>query len=137
MPSEPMLIDKEFKRPQKPGDPESKKKSQKQQRLEALNYDEPDAADEPEVTNIQPPTLKKPIKKDAKNNKQIPPGRIGIQLLRELLEDAKNKQKLSTDDASAYTALYKEYRLAKGDPILKKVKLNGLREIYGRVLYKK
>ena len=102
-----------------------------------MNYDEPEAADEPEVTNIQPPTLKKPIKKDTNKNKQIKPETIGIQLVRELLEDAKNKQKLSTQDASAYTALYKEYRVAKGDPILKMVKLNGLREIYGRVLYKK
>ena len=102
-----------------------------------MNYDEPDAADEPEVTNIQPPTLKKPIKKDTNNNKQIPPGTIGIQRVRELLEDAKNKQKLSTQDASAYMALYNEWRAAKGDPKLKKVKLIGLREIYGRVLYKK
>ena len=101
-----------------------------------MNYDEPDAADEPEVTNIQPPTLKKPIKKDTENNKQIPPGRIGIQLLRELLEDAKNKQKLSTEDASAYTTLFKEFRAAKGDAKIKKVKKAGLREIYKRVLYK-
>ena len=115
--------------------PLNPKKNKQQQRLEALNYDEPDAADEPEVTNIQPPTLKKPIKKDAKNNKQIPPGRIGIQLLRELLEDAKNKQKLSTDDASAYTALYNEWRTAKGKPELKKAKLVSLRKIYERVLY--
>ena len=108
-----------------------------------MNYDEPEAADEPEASNIpeekqQPTTfkVKKTIKKDTEN-RQIPPSKIGIQRLRELLEDAKNKQKLSTHDASAYTALYKEYRVAKGDPILKMVKLNGLREIYGRVLYKK
>ena len=102
-----------------------------------MNYDEPEAADEPEETQ-QPTTfkVKKTIKKNTKNI-QIEPKDIGIQLVRELLEDAKNKQKLSTQDASAYMALYKEYRAAKGDPILKKVKLNGLREIYGRVLYKK
>ena len=103
--------------------------------LDALNSYEQDVADEPEVTNIKPPTLKKPIKKDTENNKQIPPGRIGIQLLRELLEDAKNKQKLSTDDASAYTALYNEWRTAKGKPELKKAKLVSLRKIYERVLY--
>ena len=95
-----------------------------------MNYDEP------EVTNIQPPTLKKPIKKDTENNKQIPPAQIGIQRLRELLEDAKNKQKLSTEDASAYTALFNEWRTAKGNPILKKEKVAGLRAIYKRVLYK-
>ena len=41
--------------------------------LDALNSYEQDVADEPEVTNIKPPTLKKPIKKDTENNKQIPP----------------------------------------------------------------
>ena len=102
-----------------------------------MNYDEPDAADEPEVTNIKPPTLKKPIKRDKENNKQIPPSDIGIQRLRELLEDAKNKQKLSTEDASKYTALYNEWRTAKGDKKIKKEKVVGLRDIYRRVLYNK
>ena len=60
MPPEPMLIDKEFKRPQKPGAPESKNKSKQQQRLEALNYDEPEAADEPEE---QPSKLNSKVKK--------------------------------------------------------------------------
>ena len=105
--------------------------------LDALNYYEQDVADEPEVTNIKPPTLKKPIKKDKENNKQIPPSDIGIQRLRELLEDAKNKQKLSTEDASAYTAMINEWRSAKGNAKLKKEKVVGLREIYKRVLYKK
>ena len=106
--------------------------------LEALNYDEPEVAGKPEE-QLPPPTLKvkQPIKKDMENNKQIPPAQIGIQRLRELLEDAKNKQKLSTEDASAYTALYNEWRTAKGNPVLKKEKVVGLREIYKRVLYKK
>ena len=108
-----------------------------------MNYDEPEAADEPEASNIpeekqQPTTfkVKKTIKKDTENI-QIPPSKIGIQRLRELLEDAKNKQKLSTDDASAYTALFNEWKTAKGDAKLKKKKVVGLREIYERVLYKK
>ena len=108
-----------------------------------MNYDEPEAADEPEASNIpeekqQPTTfkVKKTIKKDTEN-RQIPPSEIGIQRLFELLEDAKNKQKLSTEDASNYTALYKEWRAAKGNPELKKEKLAGLRKIYKRVLYKK
>ena len=102
-----------------------------------MNYDEPEAADEPEASNI-PTTfkVKKTIKKD-NENKQILPSIIGIQRLRELLEDAKNKQKLSTDDASAYTTLYNEWRAAKGDAKLKKKKVVGLQEIYERVLYKK
>ena len=106
-----------------------------------MNYDEPEAADEPEASNIpeekqQPTTfkVKTTINKNTEN-RQIPPSEIGIQLLRELLEDAKNKQKLSTDDASAYTALYNEWRTAKGKPELKKAKLVSLRKIYERVLY--
>ena len=81
-----------------------------------MNYDEPEAADEPEASNIpeekqQPTTfkVKKTIKKNTEN-RQILPSLIGIQLLYELLEDAKNKQKLSTEDASAYTTLFKEYK---------------------------
>ena len=108
-----------------------------------MNYDEPEAADEPEASNIpevkqQPTTfkVKKTIKKDTEN-RQIPPSQIWIQRLRELLEDAKNKQKLSTDDASTYTTLFNEWRAAKGDAKLKKEKVLGLREIYERVLYKK
>ena len=85
-----------------------------------MNYDEPEAADEQEE-QLPPPTLKKPIKKDVEN-KQIPPAQIGIQRLRELLEDAKNKQKLSTEDASKYTALYMEFKAAKGNPEFKKGK---------------
>ena len=103
-----------------------------------MNYDEPEAADEPEE-RLPPPTLKvkNTIKKDTENNKQIPPAQIGIQRLRELLEDAKNKQKLSTEDTSAYTAMFNEWRSAKGNAKLKKEKVVGLREIYKRVLYKK
>ena len=78
--------------------------------------------------------VKKTIKKNTEN-KQIAPSLIGIQRLYELLEDAKNKQKLSTEDASAYTTLFKEYK--KGDANIKKVKKAGMREIYERVLYKK
>ena len=97
--------------------------------LDALNSYEQDVADEPEATNIpeekrQPTTfkVKKTIKKDTDKDKQIPPGTIGIQRVRELLEDAKNKQKLSTEDASAYTAMFNEWRSAKGNAKLKKEK---------------
>ena len=97
--------------------------------------------DDPEETGIQEEQLpastlkvKKSIKKDTEN-KQIPPGQIGIQRLRELLEDA--KKKLSTQDAEAYTALFDDWRSAKGNAKVKKAKVNGLREIYKRVLYKK
>ena len=102
-----------------------------------MNYDEPEAADEPEEKQ-QPTTfkVKKTIKKDTENKQRLP-SKMGIQLLREVLEDAKNKQKLSADDASTYTTLFNEWRAAKGDAKLKKKKVVGLQEIYERVLYKK
>ena len=90
--------------------------------FEALN-------DEPEATGIreeQRPAsslkVKKSIKKETEN-KQVPPGQIGIQRLRELVEDAKNKLLLSTEDASAYTALFDEWKSAKGDAKVKKRKI--------------
>ena len=88
---------------------------------------------------VEPPVLSSKAKKTIKKEKdtQIPPSQIGIQRLRELLEDAKNKKQLSTDDISAYTALFNEWKSAKGNTKIKKGKVDGLREIYGRVLYKK
>ena len=90
------------------------KASKKTQRFEALNDDEPEATGV--LREGQRPAsslkVKKSIKKETEN-KQIPPGQIGIQRLRELLEDAQNKEKLSTEDASAYTALFDEWKSAK------------------------
>ena len=68
---------------------------------------------------------------------QIPPSRIGIQKLREELENAKNKGKLDVQDTSAYMKMYDDWKAAKGDKALKDEKLKGLREIYKRVLYTK
>ena len=102
--------------------------------LDKLNSYEAEAADEPDETQ-QPTTfkVKKTIQKNTGNN-QIRPSEIGIQRLYELLEDAKNKQKLSTEDALAYTAMFNEWRSAKGNAKLKKEPVVGLREIYKRVL---
>jgi hypothetical protein len=69
--------------------------------------------------------------------KQIPPSQIGIQRVRELLEEAKNNNKLSTEAASDYKKLYDEWVAAKRNKKLKEEKLKGLREIYKRELYKK
>ena len=89
---------------------------------------------EPEATSTLPPEeqppasslkVKKSIKKDTAN-KEIPPGQIGIQRLRELLEDAKNKQKLSTQDAEAYTALFDDWRSAKGNAKKKERRSGGV-----------
>ena len=63
----------------------------KQQRFEALNDNEPEATstlppeEQPPASSLK---VKKSIKKDTEN-KEILPGQIGIQRLRELLEDAK------------------------------------------------
>ena len=59
---------------------------------------------------------------------------MGIQTLREVLEDAKNKQKLSANDSFAYTKLLVEWMTAKGNAEIKKENMVGLREIYKRVL---
>ena len=68
---------------------------------------------------------------------QIPPSKIGIQKLREELENAKNKNKLTAQDTSDYMKMYDDWKGAKGDKAKKDEKLKGLREIYKRVLYKK
>ena len=70
-------------------------------------------------------------------SKQLAPSVIGIQQVREELEQAKNAGKLNTEDKSAYMILYDEWKAAKGNKQVKKEKLNGLREIYKRAVYKK
>ena len=92
--------------------------------------------DEPDVTlPAAPLKVKKSSIKDT--DIQIPSYKMGIQTLREVLEDAKNNQKLSANDSFAYTKLLVEWMAAKGDAEIKKAKLVGVREIYKRVLYKK
>ena len=68
---------------------------------------------------------------------QIPPSKIGIQKLREELENAKNKSKLTAQDTSDYMKMYDNWLGAKGDKAMKDTSLKGLRDIYKRVLYKK
>jgi len=46
---------------------------------------------------------------------QIPPSKIGIQKLREELENAKNKGKLSVSDTSTYMKHYDDWKSSKGD----------------------
>ena len=64
---------------------------------------------------------------------------MNIQLLREKLEHAKNNNKLSSDDASAYTAMYNTWKDAKGkvNEKVRKEQIAGMSKIYKRVLYKK
>ena len=68
---------------------------------------------------------------------QIPPSKMGIQKLREELENAKNKGKLSGSDTSTYMKHYDDWKGAKNDKAKKDEHLKGLRELYKRVLYKK
>ena len=101
----------------------------------------PKPTPKPSVTASAPPPPK--VTKTISKNKnvttgtQIPPSKIGIQKLREELENAKNKDKLSVSDTSAYMKLYDDWKGAKGDKAMKYEKLKGLRDIYKRVLYKK
>ena len=112
-----MLIDKELKRTTTkiPGDVPQTKKSKQQQLFGVLNEDEP------EVTlPAAPLKVKKSILKDTEI--QIPPHKMGIQTLREVLEDAKHKQQLSANDSFAYTKLLVEWMTAKGNAEIKKEK---------------
>ena len=95
-------------------------------------------------TSYSQTQVTQPVKKDSKFTKssattgvQIPPSKIGIQKLREELENAKNKNKLTVQDTSDYMKMYDDWKGAKGDKAKKDEKLKGLRDIYKRVLYKK
>ena len=77
------------------------------------------------------------VKKTIEKPKQVLPSVIGIQKVREELEQAKIRGKLNTQDTSSYMQLYDEWKNAKRNKKLKDEKLKGLREIYKRVIYKK
>ena len=161
--TDPMLIDKElkrtktktpdesplkkkFKKQQKHSDklhPILNKLSPKKQEVESTNDDEPEPETAPQKAsfNVKKTAFtKQTVTQNQTENKtknKISPSVIGIQLLRELLEDAKNKNKLSSEDSFAYTKLLIEWLAAKGQPEIKKENMSGLRAIYKRALYKK
>ena len=93
------------------------------------------------MSKAKPKTVIKTILKDKNvtSGKQIMPSRIGIQKLREELETAKNRGELGVQDTSAYMKMYDEWRDAKGalKGAVKAANLEGLREMYKRVLYTK
>jgi hypothetical protein len=102
------------------------------------NESKPSATASSSSASAPPATVKKTmLKKHETTDTQLSPSRIGIQKLREELENAKNKNKLSVQDTSAYMKLYDDWKGAKGDKAMKDDKLKGLRDIYKRVLYKK
>lgn len=97
------------------------------------------------ASSSQTPFAQTPVKKKTKQKvvtplttgTQIPPSKIGIQKLREELENAKNKGKLSVADTSSYMKMYDDWKGAKGDKAMKDEKIKGLRDMYKRILYKK
>ena len=101
---------------------------------------------QPYTAPTTPSPAKQPVKNKILKTKpatpvttgtQIPPSRIGIQKLREELENAKNKGKLSVSDTSTYMKHYDDWKSSKGDKAKKDEHLKGLRELYKQVLYKK
>jgi hypothetical protein len=68
---------------------------------------------------------------------QLSPSVIGIQRLVEAFKEAKNTNILSPTDISAYMILYDDYKGAAGQKAIKQGKLDELRALYKRVLYKK
>ena len=114
--------------------PKAKQKTKKERQLEKLALEE-ERKYSPETTQPEPTSPK--VKKTIEKPKQIAPSQIGIQKVREELEQAKNAGKLNTQDTSAYMTLYDEWKDAKGNQKVKKEKLNALREIYKRAVYKK
>ena len=121
--------------------PKAKRKTKRERELEQLALEEGKYS--PETTQPSAsasasaePTSPK-VKKTIEKPKQISPSQIGIQKVKEELEQAKLAGKLNTQDTSAYMILYDEWKAAKGNQKVKKEKLNALREIYKRVVYKK
>ena len=101
---------------------------------------------QPYTAPTTPSPAKQPVKNKILKTKpatpvttgtQIPPSKIGIQKLREELENAKNKGKLSVSDTSTYMKHYDDWKSSKGDKAKKDEHLKGLRELYKQVLYKK
>ena len=121
--------------------PKAKRKTKRERELEQLALEQerkysPETTQQSSASASAEPTSPK-VKKTIEKEKQILPSQIGIQKVREELEQAKNAGKLNTQDTSAYMILYDEWKEAKGNQKVKKQKLNALREIYKRVVYKK
>ena len=105
----------------------------KEQKKQEKQYSPETTQPSSSSASAESPKAKKTIEK----TKQIAPSQIGIQKVREELQEAKQKGKLSDEDVSKYMILYDEWLGAKGNQKVKKEKLNALREIYKRAIYKK
>ena len=93
----------------------------------------------PKAKTSTPPVIKKPkvTTLPVTTGTRIPPSKIGVHKLRELFEEAKNKNKSSVQDTSSYMKTYDDWKGAKGDKALKDEKIKTLREMYKRLLYNK
>jgi hypothetical protein len=77
------------------------------------------------------------LKQFVKSYPQLAPSVIGIQKLREEFLEAKNTNKLSPTDISAFMILLDDYKKAAGKNDIKKEKLDKLRVLYKQSVYKK
>ena len=73
------------------------------------------------ASQAPPAPVKKAITKtkNVTTGTQIPPSKIGIQKLREELENAQNKNKLNVQDTSTHMKLYDDWKRARGDKATK------------------
>ena len=69
----------------------------------------------------------------------IPPSRIGIQVLREILENASNKRRLSWDDENRYTRAINKFAKAvkEKDKLEKEKAIQEMKDIYKKSFYKR
>ena len=70
------------------------------------------------------------------NSKQLSPSTIGIQKLREEFMEAKQKDLLNPKDISSFLTLLDDYKKAAGKKDIKQGKLDELRALYKKSVYK-
>jgi hypothetical protein len=78
-----------------------------------------------------------PMTQQNSNSKQLSPSTIGIQKLREEFMEAKQKDLLNPKDISSFLTLLDDYKKAAGKKDIKQGKLDELRALYKKSVYKK
>ena len=82
------------------------------------------------------PKAKTRVKPTIQKERTLTPTQIGIQRIRELFEEAKNKGKITQAVYLDYDALYKSWLANKGNREAKASDLKPLKSLYGEHLYK-
>ena len=108
----------------------AKTKAEKREDKEAAQLTQPEIDVPAKTIPVKQPGLKQ-------KNKQLTPSVIGIQKVREEFLEARNRGKLSNEDYSEYLKLYDSWTSAKGNKQAKKEKLEGLRALYKKSIYRK